>query len=134
MPLLYALHVESNGWNRAKRDYGQSDSSFAHGGGAIAEPRTKGDGIARGGNILEGEFSALLIAEVSTGTAEEGLGSRDGIFGLLTAKTLNNDVFPAFCKPIIVISISVALSDESYPSAQYFSKIEKGLIFAFLLH
>jgi hypothetical protein len=27
----------------------------------------------------------------------------------LTAKTLNNDVFPAFCRPIIVISISVAL-------------------------
>jgi len=39
--------------------------------GAIAEPRTKGNGIARGGNILEGEFSALMIADVSTGTAED---------------------------------------------------------------
>jgi len=27
----------------------------------------------------------------------------------LTAKTLSNEVLPAFCKPIIVISISVAL-------------------------
>jgi len=33
-----------------------------------------------------------------------------GVFGRgLTASTLNNDVFPAFCKPIIVMSISAAL-------------------------
>jgi hypothetical protein len=32
-------------------------------------------------------------------------------FGIeLTASTLNNDVFPAFCKPIIVMSISAALT------------------------
>ena len=29
--------------------------------------------------------------------------------GCLTARTLNNEVLPAFCRPIIVISISVAL-------------------------
>lgn len=39
----------------------------------IGDPRTKESGIARGGNILEGEFSALLIAEVSICAAEEGL-------------------------------------------------------------
>jgi hypothetical protein len=30
----------------------------------------------------------------------------------LTARTLNNEVLPAFCKPIIVISISVALQQK----------------------
>jgi len=32
----------------------------------------------------------------------------------LTARTLSNDVFPAFCSPIIVISISVALREISW--------------------
>ena len=31
----------------------------------------------------------------------------------LTASTRNNDVFPAFCSPIIVMSISVALSKDA---------------------
>jgi hypothetical protein len=35
-----------------------------------------------------------------------------GSFGMLTANTLNNEVLPAFWSPIIVISISVALSIE----------------------
>lgn len=30
----------------------------------------------------------------------------------LTARTLNNDVLPAFCNPIMVMSISVALDEE----------------------
>lgn len=32
---------------------------------------------------------------------------------MLTASTLNNDVFPAFCKPIIVMSISAALEAQN---------------------
>ena len=31
------------------------------------------------------------------------------IWELLTARTLNSDVLPAFCRPIMVMSISVAL-------------------------
>lgn len=36
----------------------------------------------------------------------------DGEWGSLTARTRNSDVLPAFWSPIIVISISVALSSE----------------------
>jgi hypothetical protein len=45
---------------------------------------------------------------VETSASKHGLGRmRKG----LTARTLNNDVLPAFCKPIMVMSISVALND-----------------------
>ena len=37
----------------------------------------------------------------------------------LTARTRNSDVFPAFCSPIMVMSISVALSASSNPSTSF---------------
>lgn len=36
-------------------------------------------------------------------------GNTSSRVGVLTARTLNRDVLPAFCNPIIVMSISVAL-------------------------
>jgi hypothetical protein len=56
-------------------------------------------------NVLEGEFSALFIADVSVRQCTMFRGR----VGILTARTLSNDVLPAFCRPIIVMSISVAL-------------------------
>ena len=41
--------------------------------------------------------------------------------GCLTARTLNNEVLPAFWRPIIVISISVALSSDG--SCQHYSSV-----------
>jgi hypothetical protein len=41
--------------------------------------------------------------------------------GSLTARTLNNEVLPAFWRPIIVISISVALSSDG--SCQHYSSV-----------
>lgn len=57
-------------------------------------------------DILEGEFSALF----DTGKSAQEIYESWSMCGNHTAKTLNREVFPAFWRPIIVISISVALS------------------------
>lgn len=44
----------------------------------------------------------------SPGSARGGQAAEHGT-GTLTARTLNNDVLPAFCKPTMVTSISIAL-------------------------
>jgi hypothetical protein len=59
----------------------------------------------RGWDILEGKFSALCVAEKSEAVPRLVW----ELFGGLTARTLSSEVLPAFCRPIIVISISVAL-------------------------
>lgn len=80
-----------------------------------------------GGNVLEGEFSALSIAEKSVLARRKVWGAWEGEQrGKLTAKTLNNEVFPAFCKPIIVISISVALRIEAFSSVPSSSFLLRG--------
>lgn len=38
---------------------------------------------------------------------------------VLTARTRSNEVLPAFCKPIMVISISVALGNEQSASGRF---------------
>ena len=76
-----------------------------HGAGSHCPPPGQTDASHEGENLLEGEFSALSIEKKSV-TAHGG----GGIVAMLTANTLNNEVLPAFWRPIIVISISVALS------------------------
>jgi hypothetical protein len=70
-----------------------------------AEPRCNKRTTDRGWDILEGKFSALCVAKKSEG----GQRLAWELFGGLTARTLSSEVLPAFCRPIIVISISVAL-------------------------
>jgi hypothetical protein len=41
------------------------------------------------------------------------------IWELLTARTLNSDVLPAFCRPIMVMSISVALQFDDSEHASW---------------
>ena len=117
MALLYALHIESNRWNRAvggKIMVSQICSSVArYGGGFRKTPHQVKGCIAGGRDILEGEFSALLSKRYQL-LRNDGIWGSDGT---LTANTLNNEVLPAFCKPIIVISISVALSIKDKASA-----------------
>lgn len=70
------------------------------------------------GYILDGELAALDIVLSAFNPSLATAGTRlqcnfqaqlDDAGGLLTANTLNNEVFPAFCRPIMVMSISVAL-------------------------
>lgn len=57
--------------------------------------------------LLDGEFSAL--SEYTVRFAGQFLGDVD----ILTDNTLSREVFPAFWSPIMVTSISVALSSQS---------------------
>lgn len=67
-----------------------------------------------GADLLDGEIPSLVelsAAELPTSWLERvRVGARMvGRSQFLTASTLSNDVFPAFCRPIMVMSISVAL-------------------------
>lgn len=62
-------------------------------------------------HILDGELSTL---RTSYQHLKVGYNDSDGRLeerNKLTAKTRRRDVFPAFCSPIMVTSISVALED-----------------------
>jgi hypothetical protein len=110
MALLYALHIKSNGWDGTvgeERGSASTPHRLRGYGGGIAGPRRNAKGsIARQWDVLECEFTALFVAEESVFCAITRL---EMVLGSLTARTLNNEVLPAFCRPIIVISISVAL-------------------------
>ena len=47
----------------------------------------------------------------------------------LTAKTLKSEVLPAFCSPIMVMSISVALDSENHQHPSLFI-VERGFAFS----
>jgi hypothetical protein len=58
--------------------------------------------------VLNSKFSPLQNAfNVSFGSLE--VNEQVAAHGIHTARTLNKDVLPAFCSPIIVMSISAAL-------------------------
>jgi hypothetical protein len=70
--------------------------------------------IALGVDVLDSELPSLdnhgsaRVRRKDSSSAARSLPHQEG----LTARTLNNDVLPAFCSPIMVMSISVALHDE----------------------
>ena len=86
MTFLDSLHIEAN-----CRD-GANESSVFSRYHAIRYDDSQ--------DALDCEFSTLN---------EESVHGTEGYGVMRTAKTLNNDVLPAFCNPIMVISISVAL-------------------------
>lgn len=62
-----------------------------------------------GKRLLESEFTALQTRQSATsGQAKEKKREKKDM-SEPTARTRNNEVFPAFCKPTIVTSISIAL-------------------------
>lgn len=88
MTSLDSLHVEANG--------GDGAMSIKR----VSNPLDTRDGNCNG--LLNGELSSLQ---------ERGSAWRRRLnVRQLTAKTRKRDVLPAFCKPIMVMSISVALS------------------------
>lgn len=102
MPALDTLEVESYCWNRAMCGVilVVEDKEGERGSGG--DLMKYGMGPKRGG-LLKGEFSALELVSKSFSYG------RGGRHWRLTEITLSSDVFPAFCKPIMVTSISVAL-------------------------
>ena len=65
---------------------------------------------AQQNNILDREFASLPNGRLAHTYMEGGTGRPlKGWKQELTASTRNSEVLPAFCKPIIVTSISVAL-------------------------
>lgn len=82
MAFLDSLHIKANSRNRA----------------ILRQPLIAG---CYGTNKLDGEFTALVLVSSRASTLL--------FFEVLTANTLKSEVFPAFCKPIMVMSISVAL-------------------------
>lgn len=65
---------------------------------------------AEGRDSLDGELAALFTSVCDK--RNHGSVARPGNW-VLTARTLSSDVLPAFCSPIMVMSISVALRDTS---------------------
>lgn len=68
--------------------------------------------------LLEGELSSLWKRPTSAGSPRRQALTESQ--GLLTARTRNNEVFPAFCRPTMVTSISIALM----PRRQFISIVE----------
>jgi Na+/glutamate symporter len=63
-----------------------------------------------GKRLLESEFTALQTRQSATsGQAKKKKKKEKKDMSEPTARTRNNEVFPAFCKPTIVTSISIAL-------------------------
>lgn len=69
-------------------------------------PIPENDASYHGMRLLEGELSSLRDA---TGVSKWFPRAQWGKGRRLTARTLNNEVFPAFCRPTMVTSISIAL-------------------------
>ena len=135
--LLDTLHVEAD-----RRDRTVSTVSHwaeakltAAGCGAVDESMNRKTGGRLGWheaaqNVLDGELPAL-IKSVRTMPSIEIPRRCTGIVPkrqTLTARTRNSEVLPAFCKPIMVMSISVALQIEK-GGRQFHLAV--GTIFAF---
>jgi len=75
--------------------------------GVVPSPHVPGED-----DVLDGEFSALdqrgQHGVMARRWVREGNGN-EGAWKTLTANTRSSDVLPAFCRPIMVMSISVAL-------------------------
>lgn len=66
--------------------------------------------VGIGKRLLESEFTALQTRQSATsGQAKKKKKKEKKDMSEPTARTRNNEVFPAFCKPTIVTSISIAL-------------------------
>lgn len=68
-------------------------------------------GAGIGKRLLESEFTALQTRQSATSGQAKKKKKKEKKKDMSepTARTRNNEVFPAFCKPTIVTSISIAL-------------------------
>ena len=95
MAFLYALHIEADGRYRTGASHQQANRFLSPYSGGWAEPWS---------HVLNRELATLCVTALDLKRCPIGQGD-----GSLTASTLSSDVLPAFWRPIMVMSISVAL-------------------------
>lgn len=106
MPPLHPLHVEADcGYGATKEGQpGHRNQDGVWGGTVSATP---GEACVGRDCLLDGELSALVTAIAASVFVVHH--HRAAIWRLLTERTRRREVLPAFCNPIMVTSISVAL-------------------------